>query len=141
MRKTAPMDARRDDIDLVESSPDNHAAEDVGSRVFTDEDRILLVFAYLGPLALVSLFGSRDPFVRWHVRQGGGLSIAAAALMLLLYPFDWLFSMIPLFGRFFFAVEVLVGLGYLALIAMAIEKALRGGRFRIPWLADLADQD
>lgn len=130
------QDRLRDDPS--ESTVDASA---IDGRVFSDEDRILLAFAYLGPLVLVSLFGSRDPFLRWHVRQGGGLSIAAAAVVALLYPFDWLFSMIPLVGRLFFAAELLLGLGYLAVVAMAIERALAGSRFRIPWLADLADQE
>ncbi|MBP7147454.1 MAG: hypothetical protein KBD01_07900 [Acidobacteria bacterium] len=107
---------------------------------FSDEDRLLLVFAYLGPLCLVPLLGSRDPFVRWHARQGAFLALAAALLMAVLSPFHWLFSMIPLLGRMFRVMEIFVGLGYLAVVAMAIERAVVGRRFRIPWISDLADQ-
>ena len=35
-----------------------------------DQDRVLLVFDYLGPLALVSLMASRREFVKWHAKQG-----------------------------------------------------------------------
>jgi hypothetical protein len=48
----------------------------------TDQDRLLVVFAYLGPLALVSLLASRREFVKWHAKQGLALVTALA----LLYP-------------------------------------------------------
>ncbi len=106
-----------------------------------DTDRLMLVFSYLGPLSLIPLFGNRDPWVRWHARQGLALFIVGLGVLAIIAPFDWLFSMIPLFGRIFWACEILVGLAFLAVIALCIERALSGGRFRLPWLADLADQD
>ncbi|RMG48486.1 MAG: hypothetical protein D6718_01760 [Acidobacteria bacterium] len=127
--------------ELPPDPPLESEASEVAPPTLGDEDRILLAFAYLGPLVLVPLFGSRDPFVRWHARQGLWLTVAAAAVAVLLYPFHWLFSLVPVLGRLFLAAELLVGLGYLALVALAIARALDGGRFRIPWLADLADQD
>jgi uncharacterized membrane protein len=110
-------------------------------EVIRDQDRLLLVFAYLGPLSLVPLFGSRDPFVRWHARQGSGLTLLLAAGLVVLSPFDWLFGLVPILGRLFRACELFLALGYLAVVAVAIERAVSGGRFRIPWLSDLADQE
>src|SRR6185295_20323431 len=49
----------------------------------TDQDRLLLVFAYLGPLSLFSLLASRREFVKWHAKQGMLLSIVIAALLVL----------------------------------------------------------
>lgn len=106
-----------------------------------DEDRLLLVFAYLGPLCLVPLFGSRDPFVRWHARQGTGLTLLLAAALVVLSPFDWLFGLVPVLGRLFRAAEIFVGIGYFGVVALAIERAVNGSRFRIPWLSELADQE
>ncbi len=117
------------------------SADAVPATDLADEDRILLVFAYLGPLGAVALWARRTAFVRWHARQGCALSVVAAALIVLVYPFHWLFSGVPFLGPLFIAAELLVGLGYLALIALAIERALAGRKFRLPWIADLADQD
>ncbi len=107
----------------------------------SDEDRLQVVFAYAGPLSVVPLLGSADPFVRWHARQGLALFVSGMVLMVLLYPFDWLFSLVPLLGRLFRAVELSLLFAWLALAALALSRALAGGRFRIPWLADLADQE
>ena len=107
----------------------------------TDEDRLQVIFAYAGPLSVVPLLGSADPFVRWHARQGLALFVSGVVLMVLLYPFDWLFSLVPLLGRLFRAVELSLLFAWLALAALALSRALAGGRFRIPWLADLADQE
>jgi len=48
---------------------------------------------------------------------------------------------VPFLDRLFFAIELLIGLGYLMLISLAVARALGGDKFRLPWLADLADQD
>ncbi len=106
-----------------------------------DEDRLQVILAYAGPLSLVPLLGSSDPFVRWHARQGLALCVAGLVLMVLLYPFDWLFSLVPLLGRLFRAVELSLVFAWVAIAAVALSRALAGGRFRIPWLADLADQE
>jgi len=45
-----------------------------------DQDRLLLVFAYLGPLALFSLVASRKEFVKWHAKQGVLLSVTVAVV-------------------------------------------------------------
>ena len=49
------------------------------SPELTDQDRVLLVFGYLGPLALVSLIASRRELVKWHAKQG--LLLAAAVVV------------------------------------------------------------
>ncbi|MCU0230040.1 MAG: hypothetical protein MUC67_01555 [Acidobacteria bacterium] len=111
------------------------------ARVLRDEDRLMLVFAYLGPLSLIPLFASRESFVRWHARQGTMLGLTLVALIALLTPFHWLFSMIPLLGRMFHAAEIFVFLGFFVVLCFCIERALAGQRYRVPWLADLADED
>ncbi|UCF67016.1 MAG: hypothetical protein JSV80_14715 [Acidobacteriota bacterium] len=134
----ADDDRPLDDHELGDAAREDEALAPTALR---DEDRLALVCAYLGPLCLIPLFGSRDPFVRWHARQGGWLATAGAVVAIVLTPFDWLFSLVPFLDRLFFAAELLVALGYLMVVAMSVERALAGRRFRIPWLADLADQD
>ena len=55
-----------------------------------DQDRILLVFAYLGPLALFALVAGRKEFVKWHAKQGVLLSTAVAALLIVARGIDLL---------------------------------------------------
>lgn len=135
-------------MELDEESRSDDTTEDgapfapaLASTIIRDEDRLLLVFAYLGPLCLVPLFGSRDPFVRWHARQGAGVNLLMAGAVVVLSPFDWLFGLVPVLGRLFRAAEIFLALGYLAVIALAIERAVNGTRFRIPWISELADQE
>ncbi len=106
-----------------------------------DQDRILLVFAYLGPLALFALVAGRKEFVKWHAKQGVLLSSAVAAvwivargLYLLLRPKLW-----PLFSALFGAAAAMTALGLLLLIFLCLVRALEGERFKVPLLGDLAD--
>ena len=106
-----------------------------------DQDRILLVFAYLGPLAVFSLVAGRKEFVKWHAKQGVLLSIAVAAIWiaargvyLLLRPKLW-----PLFSALFGVAAGLTALGVLLLMFLCLVRALEGERFKVPLLGDLAD--
>ena len=54
-------------------------SEPLGQEL-SDQDRVLLVFGYLGPLALVTLVASRREFVKWHAKQGLALSLTWAGI-------------------------------------------------------------
>jgi len=106
-----------------------------------DQDRLLLVFAYLGPLALVSLVASRKEFVKWHAKQGVLLScsvallwIAARGVYLLIRAKLW-----PLLGALFSAAAALTALGLVIVVFLCLVRALEGERFKVPLLGDLAD--
>ena len=106
-----------------------------------DQDRLLLVFAYLGPLALFSLIASRKEFVKWHAKQGVLLSVAVAAvwiatrgLYLLIRAKLW-----PLLGALFTVAAGLMALGLFLLVFLCLVRALEGERFKVPLLGDLAD--
>ena len=108
----------------------------------TDQDRILLLFDYLGPLALFSLVASRREFVKWHAKQGLVLSVTVVALYVIARTIHILMLKIlwPVFGDLFWAVVGLLVLGILLLILLCIVRALEGERFKIPMLGDLADR-
>jgi uncharacterized membrane protein len=115
---------------------EQHLTQEIG-----DQDRLLLVFAYLGPLALVSLVASRKEFVKWHAKQGVLLSVSVATIWLvargiylLLRPKLW-----PLMGALFGTAAGLTALGLLLLAFLCLVRALEGERFKIPLLGDLAD--
>ena len=106
-----------------------------------DQDRLLLVFAYLGPLALFALVASRKEFVKWHAKQGVLLScsvallwIAARGVYLLIRPKLW-----ALFGALFSAAAALTALGLVLVVFLCLVRALEGERFKVPLLGDLAD--
>ena len=117
-------------------------AEPIGQEL-SDQDRVLLVFGYLGPLAIVSLVASRREFVKWHAKQGLTLSIALAALYLIFlkplryaadhYVWGW-------FSEIMWAATWAAVLGVLVVGLVCIVRGLEGERFKIPMLGDLADR-
>jgi uncharacterized membrane protein len=108
----------------------------------SDQDRILLVFAYLGPLAVVSLVASRREFVKWHAKQGLVLSLAvAAAYLVILRPLVHLsVHLWSGLAELFWAMTWLVAIGGLLMMLMCIIRGLEGERFKLPLLGDLADR-
>lgn len=108
----------------------------------TDQDRLLLVFGYLGPLALVSLVASRREFVKWHAKQG----LALAALFAVSYTvlsgihsfldaFFW-----AVFGELFRVAMWLTVTGGVVVLLVCIVRGLEGERFKLPLLGELADR-
>jgi uncharacterized membrane protein len=111
------------------------------TQELSDQDRLLLVFAYLGPLGLFSLVAGRKEFVKWHAKQGVLLSVAVGAvwivargLYLLVRTKLW-----ALLGAAFGVGAALTGLGVLLLVFLCVVRALEGERFKVPLLGDLAD--
>jgi uncharacterized membrane protein len=96
-----------------------------------DQDKIMLVFAYLGPLALIPLLTVKDSeFVKWHAKNGLTLDVLGFLAWIIL-------PLLPLAGLFLACVSLL---GLIGITVMAISKALRGERWRIPGVSDLADK-
>ncbi len=108
----------------------------------TDQDRVLLVFGYLGPLSLVSLVASRREFVKWHAKQG----LVLSATLLLIYPILRLVHFIldryfwPVFGEVFRVAVWMVVLGIFVMMLVCIIRGLEGERFKMPMLGELADR-
>ena len=108
----------------------------------TDQDRVLLVFGYLGPLALVALVASRREFVKWHAKQG----LVLAAALVGAYPVLRFMHFIldryfwAVFGELFRAGVWMAVLGIVIMMLVCMVRALEGERFRMPVLGDLADR-
>ncbi len=115
--------------------------EPVGQEL-GDHERVLLLFGYLGPLALVTLVASRREFVKWHAKQGLMLWLS----LVVVYPLLRFVRFV--FERYFWAVlgEMLSAAVWLVVSGAAlativcIVRALEGERFRLPLLGDLADR-
>ena len=102
---------------------------------------VLIVLAYLWPLALVPLvLERRDPEVHWHARHG--LVLMAAELLAAL-AYMLLISVVGLralgFGIVLSLLLVLGWIGMLALHVVAIVKGVSGGRVRVPGISRYAD--
>jgi len=108
----------------------------------TDQDRVLLVFGYLGPLALVSLVASRREFVKWHAKQG----LVLSAALVLVYPvlrfvhyildtFLW-----AVFGELFWVGVWMTVVGIVMTMLLCIVRGLEGERFKLPVLGELVDR-
>jgi uncharacterized membrane protein len=106
------------------------------------EDRVLLVFGYLGPLALVTLVATRREFVKWHAKQG----LVLVAALLVFYPvlrfvhfvlerYFWV-----VFGELFRAAIWMVVVGVILMMLVCIVRGLEGERFKVPVLGELADR-
>jgi len=107
-----------------------------------DQDRLLLVFGYLGPLALVSLVASRREFVKWHAKQGLLLSASLVALYAVLRLVHFILDRYfwAILGEVFWAGVWLVIVGMVVMLLVCIVRGLEGERFKIPVLGDLADR-
>lgn len=115
--------------------------EPLGAEVLQDEERLLIIFAYLGPLAFVTLAAGRSDFVRWHARQGLLLSVLTLVTFVVLHPLHNLAYFIwPFLGEIFLTMEILIGFGFFLVAILCLVRGLERMRFRIPFLSDLADR-
>ncbi len=115
-------------------------ADPLGQEL-SDQDRLLLVFGYLGPLALVSLVASRREFVKWHAKQGVAVSVTLAVFYLVLRSFRSLLATVaPQFvAELFWFAALLTLIGFAVAMILCIVRALEGERFKLPLLGELAD--
>jgi len=107
----------------------------------SDQDRVLLVLAYLGILALVPFLTAKKEFVLWHARQGlllFGVSLVTLFCMILVNVILWHFTWI--LGLIFLILLLTSGFGVLALVVACILKAFEGERWRIPGLGDFVEK-
>lgn len=108
----------------------------------TDQDRLLLVFGYLGPLVLFSLVAGRKEFVKWHAKQGLLLTCALSVLFVFLRGIYGVVRRVlwATFGDLVWTLACLVAVGAALVLFLCIVRALDGERFKVPLLGDLADR-
>lgn len=95
-------------------------------------DTIMLILAYLGPLGLIPYLTEQGEDVKWHAKQG----LTLTGVWFLIY----LCFSIPVFGWIFILLAPFLSLAVLAIVIVAIIRATKGERWRIPLIADLADK-
>ena len=102
---------------------------------------VMIVLAYLWPLALVPLFVERrDPDLQWHARHGIVLMIAELLLVAAYLTVASVVSLARL-GLGSVLILLLVG-GWITVLAVhivAIVKGVGGTRLTIPYVTAYAD--
>ena len=103
---------------------------------------VMIVLAYLWPLALVPLFVEKDDAeVQWHAKHGLVLMVAELLLDRRLHHARQLVSLATLgLGGVLGMLLVFAWVGILALHVIAILKGVNGTRLIIPVLSGYADR-
>jgi uncharacterized membrane protein len=101
---------------------------------------IMLVLSYLGILSLIPLLVKKDDKeVQWHAKNGLGLTVAWILLWIVIAIVEHFMPAIV--GCGIAVVHCVLALGFLAVIVLAIMKALKGERMRFPVISDFADKN
>jgi uncharacterized membrane protein len=113
-----------------------------GSGAVSPNRNIMIVLAYLGPLALVPLLVEKeDREVQWHAKHGLVLFVAWIILSVALTVVGMILSHILVFlGCFFSILHLLIWCGVLVVTILCIVKGLKGERFLIPGISQYADK-
>lgn len=89
-----------------------------------------IIFLYLEPY-------DKDEFVRFHARQSIAFCAAVIAVNIVLGVF---MAILPFgIGRIIGAIRELINLAFAVVWLFLMWKAFTGDRFRLPYLADIAD--
>jgi uncharacterized membrane protein len=101
---------------------------------------LMLVLSYLGILALIPLIVKKDDReVQWHAKNGLGLAVAWIVLWIGVAIVEHFLPSVVSCGLAL--IHCVLALGFIAVIVMAIMKALKGERMRFPVISDFADKN
>jgi uncharacterized membrane protein len=108
-----------------------------GGGAGSSDRTLMLVLSYLGILALIPLLTKKDdPEVQWHAKNGLALFVGQIVIYIALsvvaryMPFGWVAG----------CISCLLPLVFLVIWILCIMKALKGERYRIPVLTDMAEK-
>ena len=103
---------------------------------------VMIVLAYLWPLALIPLFlDSTDAEVRWHAKHGIVLAVAECIVLFAYLALTSIVSLATLGLGCLFALAIPFGwIAILALHLAAIVKGINGGRLIVPGVSAYADR-
>ncbi len=103
---------------------------------------VMIVLAYLWPLALVPLFVEKnDAELQWHAKHGIVLMIAEIVLLIAYILMTSIVSLATLgLGCVLSLFLVFAWIGILAVHVVAILKGINGGRLIIPGISEYANR-
>ncbi len=106
-----------------------------------EQDKIMLLFAYLGPFALIPLLTVKDSdYVRWHARQGVVFMLSWIAYWIVSGVVSGIGFWLGPLGPIIWGITALGHLGMLAIWIVALIKAFEPSRWRIPIIGIFADR-
>lgn len=98
-----------------------------------EQDKIMLVLCYLSLLSLIPLLTVKDSdYVQWHAKNGLVLGLGVGVVLSLLWG---ILLTIPVLG---WLTGCTLWVGWIGVNIVAMRKALRGERWRVPVVSDLA---
>jgi uncharacterized membrane protein len=101
--------------------------QSIGASAVREQDKIQLVLAWLPLVCLIPLLTVKDSeFVKWNAKQGLVLTVVIPLL-----------CMIPVVG---WILACPLNLAWLVIMILGITKSLKGERFPIPLVSDLASK-
>ena len=102
---------------------------------------LMIALAYLWALAVIPLFVSEDPDVKWHAKNGLALALAEFLLLSAYVALTTVVGIVTLGFGFLLALAVpFAWIAIIGLHAIAIIKGLNGARLRVPVVSDFADR-
>jgi uncharacterized membrane protein len=114
-------------------------AQGVATEQVREQDKMMLFLCYFGIFSVVPYAVIKDSdYVRWHAKQGMTLCAAAFGFWICWWIATVVLRIVHL-GFLGFLLSLPIAFGLLALWFVAVVRAFRGERWRIPVVADLAD--
>jgi uncharacterized membrane protein len=103
---------------------------------------VMIVLAYLWPLALIPLLIEKDDAeVQWHAKHGIVLMVAELVAIFAYAMFTGLVSLVTMgFGCVLLLLLVFGWVSILALHVVAILKGVNGGRLIVPGVSEYANR-
>jgi hypothetical protein len=103
---------------------------------------VMIVLAYLWPLALVPLLVEKDdPEIRWHAKHGIVLAVAELMLLFVYLVITSLVSVAALSLGFVLAfLLIFAWVAILTVHVVAIIKGVNGGRLIVPGVSQYASR-
>jgi uncharacterized membrane protein len=96
-----------------------------------------MILSYLWLLALVPLLAAQeDKEVQWHAKHG----LVITGLEFALYMVLWLISLTGFLSCLTCLAYIPLLIAGIVVRVLCIDKALKGGRFTVPGLSELADR-
>jgi uncharacterized membrane protein len=125
-------------------TPAAPAAPAAGGDVVRDQDKIMLVLAYLGILSLIPLLTVKDSdYVKWHAKQGLALCIVSVVVSIAFGILGFIAALVlhsGIVGTLISLCNCVIAVGILALMVMGIVKAFKPERWKMPVVEMLASK-
>ena len=111
----------------------------VGGPSTSSDRTLMLVLSYLGILALIPLITKKeDKDIQWHAKNGLAITVAWVVFWIAYTILQY--AMPSAVSCAMSAIGCVLSLGWLVITIMAIMKALKGERLRLPVISDFADK-